>query len=73
MVYRRDLVEHFAWLEGSEYYDEAIDEALVAIALSAYGHDWDLIRQGAWMTAGGVVERLGLEEFVDRLRGERLI
>ena len=29
--------------------------------------------EGAWMTAGCVAERLGLEEFVERLRGERLI
>ena len=72
MIYRRDLVEHFAWLEGSELYDDTIDEALVAIALTAYGHDWDLIQQGAWMTAGCIVERLGLEEFVARAREERL-
>lgn len=73
MVYRRDLIEHFKWLEGSEYFDEVLDEALVAIAMTAYGHGRDLIQNGAWMNARGVVERFGLEQFVERLRAERLI
>jgi hypothetical protein len=73
VIYRRELIEHFAWLEGSEYFDEVLDEALVAIALTAYGHDWDMIQNGAWMNAGGVVERFGLEQFVERLRAERII
>jgi hypothetical protein len=73
MVYRRDLVDHFEWLHGSKYLDEVLDEALVAIALTAYGHGGDLIQNGAWMTADGVVERFGLEPFVERLREERLI
>lgn len=73
MVYRRDLVEHFEWLAGSKYLDEVIDEALVAIAFTAYDHDWDMLQNGAWMSAGGIVERFGLEKFVDRLREERLL
>jgi hypothetical protein len=73
MVYRKDLEQHFDWLAGSEYFDEVIDEALVAIALTAYDHRHDLIQNGAWQSASGVVERFELEEFVDRLRGERLI
>lgn len=73
MVYRRDLIDHFQWLEGSEYLDEVLDEALVAIALTAYGHGQDLIQNGAWMSAHSVVGRFGLESFVDKLREERLI
>jgi len=73
MVYRQDLEEHFEWLAGSEYFDEVIDEALVAVALTAYDHGCDLIQNGAWQNASGVVERFELEEFVDRLRGERLL
>lgn len=73
MIYRRDLIEHFSWLEGSEYFDEVLDEALVAIALTAYDHPRDLIQNGAWQDARGVVERFRLEPFVERLREERLI
>jgi hypothetical protein len=73
MVYRQDLEGHFDWLAGSEYFDEVIDEALVAIALTAYDHGRDLIQNGAWMNASAVVERFQLEEFVERLRGERLL
>lgn len=73
MIYRRDLKEHFSWLEGSEYYDDVIDECLVAIALTAYDHGRDLIQNGAWQDAKGVVERFGLESLVERLREERLI
>lgn len=73
MVYRKDLEQHFEWLAGSEYFDEVLDEALVAIALAAYDHGRDLIQNGAWMNASGVVERLELEEFVARLRAERLL
>ncbi len=73
MIYRRDLIDHFDWLEGSKYFDEVIDEALVAIALTAYDHGDDLIRNGAWQDARGVVERFGLEPFVERLRDERLL
>ncbi len=73
MIYRRDLIEHFAWLEGSQYLDEVLDEAVVAIALTAYGHKRDWVQHGAWMTAGAIVERLRLEEFVVRLRAERIL
>lgn len=73
MVYRKDLEGHFEWLAGSEYFDEVIDEALMAIALMAYDHGQDLIQNGAWQCASGVVERFGLEEFVERLRSERLL
>lgn len=48
MIYRRDLIDHFQWLEGSEFFDEVIDEALVAIALTGYDHGRDLIQNGAW-------------------------
>jgi hypothetical protein len=73
MIYRRDLIDHFQWLEGSEFFDEVIDEAIVAIALTGYDHGRDLIQNGAWQSAKGVVERFGLEPFVERLRSERLI
>ena len=73
MIYRRDLIDHFQWLEGSEFLDEVIDEAIVAIALTGYDHGRDLIQNGAWQSAKGVVERFGLEPFVERLRSERLI
>jgi len=69
MIYRSDLTEHFRWLEGSKFYDEALDEALVAIALVAHGCRGDLVNYGAaWMTAGGVIEVLGLEGFVETAR-----
>ena len=73
MIYRRDLIDHFQWLEGSKFFDEVIDEALVAIALTGYDHGDDLIQNGAWQDAEGVVARFGLEPFVERLRSERLI
>jgi hypothetical protein len=73
MIYRRDLIDHFQWLEGSEFFDEVIDEAIVAIALTGYDHGGDLIQNGAWQNAKGVVERFELEPFVERLRSERLI
>jgi len=72
MVYRKDLDQHFEWLAGSECFDEVLDEALAAIVLTAYDHGRDLIQNGAWMSASGVVERFELEEFVARLRAERL-
>lgn len=73
MVYRKDLEENFEWLAGSEYFDEVLDEALVAIALTAYDHGRDWIQNGAWQCASGVVERFQLEEFVERLRAERIL
>lgn len=45
----------------------------MAIALTAYDHGRDWIQNGAWMNASGVVERFELEEFVERLRAERLL
>jgi hypothetical protein len=54
MIYRRDLIDHFQWLEGSEYLDEVLDEAVAAIVLTAYGHGRDWIQNGAWMSASGL-------------------
>ncbi len=74
MVYRRDLVEHFEWLAGSEHYDDTLDEALVAIALCAHGHCFELVSYGAaWMTADGVVEVLGLDPFVEKARADHVL
>ncbi len=74
MVYRHDLVPHFEWLAGSEYYDEALDEALVAIAMAAHGHEHDLVNFGAaWVMASYNVERYDLEQFVERARSEWLL
>jgi hypothetical protein len=73
MIYREDLIEHLEWLEGSEFYDAVVDEALVAIALTAYGHGRDWIQSAGWMTAGHVVERLEMGPLVARLRQERLL
>lgn len=73
MIYRGDLIDHFRWLAGSKYYDEVLDEALVAIAFAAHGYEWELVEQGAWMTAGGVVERFGLEKFAQKARSQLLL
>lgn len=73
MIYRRELIGHFKWLEGSKYLDEVLDESLVAIALSAYDHGGEWIQNGAWMTANGVVERFELEEFVEKLESELIL
>jgi hypothetical protein len=73
MIYRQDLFEHLEWLEGSEFYDTVIDEALVAIALTAYGHGGDWIQCGAWLSAAHLVERLELSPLVARLRQERIV
>ncbi len=74
MIYRVDLIDHFQWLAGSKYYDEALDEALVAIALAAHGYEGELIEYGAaWMTAGGVVEVFGLEQFVEKARANLIL
>jgi hypothetical protein len=71
MVHRRDLIDHFDWLAGSEYYEEVLDEALVAIALVAHGYDWELVEYGAaWRPASGTVEVLGLEDFVEKARAD---
>jgi hypothetical protein len=69
MIYRRDLIDHFEWLSGSKYFDEVIDEALVAIAFTAHGHGGDWIELGAaWMGAAAIIEKFELEEFVARAR-----
>jgi hypothetical protein len=73
MIYRRDLIEHFKWLEGSKYLDEVLDEVVVAIAFTAYGHGDDLLQNGAWDCARGIVRRFELEPFVERLRAERIL
>ena len=45
----------------------------VAIALTAYGHGREWIRNGAWATAESIVERFELEQFVEKLRSERIL
>jgi hypothetical protein len=74
MVYRRDLISHFEWLAESKYLDEVLDEALVAIALTAHGHGWAMVETGAaWTPALCTVERFGLEGFVERARSELIL
>ncbi len=74
MIHRDDLVPRFAWLAGSKYYDEAVDEALVAIAFAAHGCGDELLEYGAaWMMANGIVEVFGLEDLVYKARGELLL
>ena len=69
MIYRSDLISHFEWLAGSRYYDEVLDEALVAIAMTAHGHGHDLVEIGAaWTWAICTVERFELEDFVETAR-----
>lgn len=71
MIHREDLIPRFEWLAGSEYYDEAMDEALVAIAFTAHGRGTELVEYGAaWMMANGVVEVFGLEDLVEKARKE---
>jgi hypothetical protein len=73
MAHREDLIPRFEWLAGSKYYDEALDEALVAIAFTAHGRGTELVEYGAaWMMANGVVEVFGLEDLVERARKELL-
>jgi hypothetical protein len=73
MIYRRDLLAHFDWLAGSDYLDEVLDEAVLAIALTAHGHGEEWVADGAaWMTADGLVERHRLEGFVERARSQLL-
>jgi len=74
MIYRRDLISHFEWLAGSRYFDEVLDEALVAIAMTAHGHGLDLVEAGAaWTRAICTVERFGLEDFVERARSHLVL
>jgi hypothetical protein len=71
MIYRRDLIDHFEWLAGSRYLEEFCDEALIAVAMTAYGHGDDWVKWGGpWMTAEHFVARYDLRVFVDRLRDE---
>jgi prevent-host-death family protein len=73
MIYRKDLIEHYEWLSDSKYFTEALDEALVAIALCARGHEHDLMNfGGAWVEASYHVERFGLEEFVEKERRDNV-
>lgn len=73
MIYRRDLIDHFDWLAGSEYFDAMIDEALIAIALCARGHRWDMMNFGAaWVAPCYITERFELDEFVERERRDNL-
>jgi len=73
MAHREDLIPRFEWLAGSKYYDEALDEALVAIAFTAHGHGTELVEYGAaWMMANGVVEVFGLEDLVEKAWKELL-
>lgn len=73
MIHREDLIPHFEWLAGSKYYDDALDEALVAIAFAARGRGTELVEYGAaWMMANGVVEVFGLEDLVEKARNELL-
>jgi hypothetical protein len=41
--------------------------------VTAYDHGRDLIQNGAWQSASGVVERFQFQRFVDRFRAERLL
>ena len=73
MIYRHDLTQHFDWLAGSKYFDEQLDESLVAIALCSHGND-DLVNWGAsWMIAGDFVYKFDLEDFVARARSELIL
>lgn len=69
MVHRRDLLEHFEWLAGSHLLEDALDEAMIAIALCAHGSEWAFMKYGAaWRPASGVVEVYKLERFVESER-----
>lgn len=69
VVNRRELIERFEWLAGSRYYDDTLDEALVAIALAARGQESEIVEYGAaWVMASYVIEVFGLEDLVERAR-----
>lgn len=69
MVHRSELTGRFEWLAASRYYEEVLDEALVAIALAARGLNGELVEYGAaWTTASYVVEVFGLEDLVEKAR-----
>lgn len=72
VIDREELKPHFGWLSGSEYYDEALGDAVLAIELTALGYGNELMRYGlSWMLADGVVEVFELEEFVKAVRDRR--
>ncbi|MFN8215336.1 MAG: hypothetical protein U0R71_01960 [Solirubrobacterales bacterium] len=69
MIYRRELTDHFAWLEGSKFLEEVLDEAIVAIALTACGEgESSVLMKAVWWRPCDVVERFALEEFVERFQ-----
>lgn len=74
MIFRSELIEHFRWLEGSEYYDEVLDEAVAAIVMHAYGHWNDMLRSGAgaYQSVDWVVQYFELWDFVAQVRAERI-
>ena len=71
MVHRSELTERFEWLAASRYYEDVLDEALVAIALAARGLEGELVEYGAaWTMASYVVEVFGLEDLVEKARAD---
>jgi hypothetical protein len=69
MVRRRDLHDRFEWLAGSSYYEDVLDEALVAIALVARGLSGEPLEYGAaWVSAEYVIGVFGLQDLVERTR-----
>jgi hypothetical protein len=71
MVHRSELTERFEWLTPSRYYEDVLDEALVAIALASRGLDGELVEYGAaWTTVSYVVEVFGLEDLVEKARAD---
>jgi hypothetical protein len=74
VIYRSDLIDPFEWLAGSEFFDEVIDEALVAIAITAHGHGTEMVQSGgAWWFAADFCRYHRLDDFVERARGERAL
>jgi hypothetical protein len=74
MIYRTDLLERFDWLSGSKYLDEALDEAVVAIAFAAHGYRSELVEFGAaWVWVDYTIRYFELEDFVERARAELII
>lgn len=69
MVHRRDLIPRFEWLAGSIHYEDALDEALIAIAFAARGLDGEWVEYGAaWASVSYVIGVFGLEDLVERSR-----
>jgi hypothetical protein len=72
VIYRKDLIDHFEWLAGSEYFDDVIDEALVAIAITAHGHGSEMVQSGgAWWFANDFCRYHRLEKFIEKAHSER--